>query len=298
MCIRPIHPPCLNLQSRLQIVAPAGPVTPKKVIDSLPFLPFFCTYNSAIWQQEGFFAGSKQSRLTDFQAALDDPQIKAILCARGGFGMTTILDDLCFKRFIQHPKWIVGCSDITALLLHLWDRYRVMTIHGPMAQGFSQLPDNNQNAIVHLLTSSTPSFSIQLSTMTPGFAQGPLIGGNLSIITHMLGTVRSNFAQDAILFLEDVTEAPYRIERNLVQLCRSGILEKIHGIVLGEFTRCHPGKDNITVNQVLQRNLAHLAIPVATHFPAAHGITNIPFIHGQQVQLNATDQQANLSSQT
>ena len=289
-----IYPPLLTLDSQVKVLAPAGPVKKDVLADGLGKLRYPVKVADGVYATDGFWAGSKDHRTSELQQAIDDSTLSAIWCARGGFGVTTILDDLNLEPLATHPRWLIGNSDITALLIHLWALHGLCSIHGPMAMRFASYPDVDVDALHRLLERGCHSEKCRLQSFSSGTANGPLIGGNLTMIAHMMGTLSPAFADDCILFLEDVAEAPYRIERNLVQLRRNGIFKKINGIVLGEFTSCHEGRDGVSVDVVLRRNLLPLQIPIAAGYPAAHGKRNRPFVHGHPVSLDVSDTSATM----
>jgi muramoyltetrapeptide carboxypeptidase len=235
----------------------------------------------------GYLAGTDENRHNAFQAAIDHGEAKAIMAARGGYGTTRILDQLDVSGLVKAPKWIVGSSDLTAVLIKLYSECRLLAIHGPMVFRFASSHRDDLNMLIDLLEGKPWAPPPNLGSLSNGKAEGPLIGGNLTILAHMAGTVPANFADGAILFLEDAGEQPYRLDRCLTQLKRAGMLENLSGIVLGEFTNCVPGPDGVTVEEVMVRNLVPLDIPVATGYPAAHGDRNYPFVHGGQVILDA-----------
>jgi muramoyltetrapeptide carboxypeptidase len=168
----------------------------------------------------------------------------------------------------------------------------MLSIHGPMVFRFATSHEEDLSMLIDLLEGKpwTPPFD--LSALSKGKAQGPLIGGNLTILAHLAGTISPDFTNGAILFLEDVGEQPYRLDRCLTQLKRARMLENISGVILGEFTDCIPGPDGVTVEEAMIRNLGPLNIPVATGYPAAHGGRNYPFVHGGEVILDVGGEKA------
>ncbi|MBN2340331.1 MAG: LD-carboxypeptidase [Deltaproteobacteria bacterium] len=291
-------PQSLSITDLVDVVAPSGPVRRDNVESGVSLLPFPHRFSPHLFDTDGFFAGFKQSRLHDLQTALDQTDTHAILCARGGFGASDLLDSLSFETFCRKPKWLIGSSDITALLVHLWAFHGMCSIHGPMAGTLTKNSVSDVQLLCKLLTCPDHSHQTPLHSIQPGKGNGPLLGGNLTVLAHLIGTFPIDSFSGALLFLEDVTELPYRIERCLVQLRRSGLFDKITGVVLGEFTQCHPGKDNVRVETVLERNLRPIGVPVASMYPAAHGARNRPFVHGYPMTLEVTDTTAVLSSVT
>jgi muramoyltetrapeptide carboxypeptidase len=296
----PIVPLPLERNDRIQVVAPAGPVEKAHLdfgIDKLSqrYTP---EHQSDILDRHGYLAGSDDRRRHELQRALDDRDIKAVIAARGGFGITGILDTLDFSGILESPKWIVGSSDITALLIHLFAAHRYLTIHGPMVAGFHRAHEGDVTALMDLLAGRPWPGSDGLKGLCNGTAKGPLIGGNLTILAHLSGTLSFDFADGAILFLEDVGERPFRLDRCLVQLWRAGMLERVGGVVLGELTACEPGPDGVTAEEAIGSHLSRLRVPVAAGYPAAHGSRNAPFVHGLEVRLEVRGQAASVHAAT
>ncbi len=233
--------------------------------------------------RNGYLAGSDSVRLSGLQEALDHEDTAMVIAARGGYGTTRILDSLDLTGLSARPKWIVGSSDLTALLIRLWTDLGMLSIHGPMVARFTATEDDDIDDLFRLLEGGAWSAPDGLESIFHGAANGPLIGGNLTILAHLCGAVDPGFADGAILFIEDVGEKPYRIDRCMVQLRRSGILPRLAGVLLGEFIDCEPGQDGVTVKDVLKEHLTPLRVPVAGSYPAAHGGRNAPFIHGGTV---------------
>jgi muramoyltetrapeptide carboxypeptidase len=290
----PIVPRALDPGDKVAVVAPAGPVDGRA-------LDLGCTWlrqrhlpvlREDIGARVGYFAGDDHRRLTELQEALDDPSIRGIIAARGGYGVTTLIDRLDFDKCIESPKWIVGSSDLTALLIHLFAAHRYLTLHGPMVEGFHRTEERDVTALGNLLEGQPWIPADPLEGLSSGAVRGPFIGGNLTVLAHLAGTIRPAFADGVILFLEDVGERPYRLDRCMTQLERAGILERVSGIVLGELTACDPGPDGVSARAALERHLAPLKIPVAAGYPAAHGVRNAPFVHGEEMVLEVSGESA------
>ncbi len=294
----PVTPPALvRPNDKVVVVAPAGPAEQAALDLGLAWLAKRYSALSAETglSPDGYLAGTDEQRRQTFQAAIDDRETKAIIAARGGFGTTRILDQLDLAGLAKAPKWIVGSSDLTAVLITLFSTHGIRSIHGPMVFRFGTSHQHDLDALLDILEGKpwTPPF--RLRALKDGVATGPLIGGNLTILAHMAGTISPDFTRGAVLFLEDVGEQPYRLDRCLTQLKRAGMLEGLGGVILGEFAHCTPGSDGVPVEEVMIRNLAPLNIPIATGYPAAHGDRNYPFVHGGTVVLNAVDGKAVLT---
>jgi muramoyltetrapeptide carboxypeptidase len=291
-----VRPPFLNKNDKIKIVAPASPFIRAEFDKGRAVIEKFfnTTFSDSIFLKEGYLAGQDRIRHEDLQNALNSKEIKAIIAARGGFGTTRILDRLDWSAFLKNPKWLAGCSDLTALLATAWARFKIVSIHGPMVAGFTKTYTADVQEIFNLLAGGKWSGENRLKTVKEGCAKGPMIGGNLVMLAHLAGTLPGDFGKGAILFLEDVNEPPYRLDRCLVQLKRTGLLFNAAGIVLGEFEKCGVTSDKYAYNQALLEHLMPLGIPVAKGYPAAHGKRNKPFLYGATVLLKAENKTASL----
>lgn len=285
--------------ARVRVVAPAGPVRDRAGFDAgLALLGqrFQVELDPGVRAAAGYLAGEDARRADELQRALDDAEARVVIAARGGFGTTRILDRLTYDGFAASPKWIVGSSDVTALLVDLWARLRVTTIHGPMVERLARAPGTDAEELLALVEGRGWTAPAGLRSVRDGAATGPLIGGNLTILAHLVGTIEASVTDGAILFLEEVGEQTYRVDRALVQLARAGWLDGVRGIVLGEFTDCGAGADGGSVDDLLAERLGALPVPVARSYPAAHGTRNHPFVHGGRVELRCADGGATLRS--
>lgn len=190
---------------------------------------------------DGYFSGTDEERAADLQRMLDDDQVDAILCARGGYGVGRIIDRLDFSNFRKHPKWLIGFSDITVLHAHILSRCGVATIHGPMAGafaggGWSKPSVQSLHRALRGLKSDHACEPHPLNRL--GTASGVLFGGNLSLLAHLVGTPSEVDLRGKILFIEDVGELLYNIDRMMHQLHRSGRLSGLAGMIVGGFTEC------------------------------------------------------------
>ncbi len=294
-----ISPQLLKNKDKALIVAPAG-VLPTKGIDvaikRLQQWGLEVALADNVYSTDGVFAGSDIDRLSGFQKALDDPSIKLILCARGGYGFSRFLDKLSYFEFNNHPKWVVGFSDITAF--HL-DAYRkgVLTIHGPMATSFDR--NGGENSIIalqKLLFKGESIIEVEAKQLSLGNAEGQLVGGNLALICDSLGTQSEINTDGKILVLEDVGEYYYRIDRLLNQLARAGKLSKLKGLVLGSFSDMINGEVAFTetVEDMIGRLTENLTVPIAVSMPIGHEPENFPFVHGAQYSLIVKENSARL----
>jgi len=283
---------------RIAVVAPAGPCDPTALEAGVSWLArrFDPVISPECYARDGFLAGEDSLRLSGLQRALADPEVKAVIAARGGYGTTRILADLDLDGFARAPKWVVGSSDLTALLVQLHAGPKIPSIHGPMAARFGDADEGDLTLTAALLEGAQWRAPENLEPLFVGQGRGPLVGGILTVLSHLVGTISVAFAEGAILFLEDVGERPYRLDRCLIQLARAGIFDRVAGILLGDFTDCDPGPDGTSANDVLRRSLGGLGVPVAAGYPAAHGGRNHPFVHGAEVSLAVSGSSVTLSA--
>lgn len=234
------------------------------------------------------FGGSDEERLSDFQLALDDPNIKAIFPIRGGYGSSRILDRLNFNTFVHHPKWIIGFSDITAILNHV-ARLDIASIHGPMPHNFCQVGgDEALESLRSLLFEGKIQIEIPSEPENKlGQAEAGIVGGNLSLIVHLIGSKSLPDFAGNILLLEDVGENLYHIDRMVLQLKRAGLLDHLAGLIVGGFSDCKEAGLSVgkTVNQIILEHTAGSQYPIAFEFPSGHIAQNFPLVFGKKIKL-------------
>ena len=210
---------------------------------------------------------------------LDDDNVKAILCARGGYGLSRIIDRIDFSKFKKSPKWIIGFSDVTVLHSHIYRNYNVATLHAPMANAFND--DGYKNEFVESLRHALEGKKIKYQVVPHEFNRkgegiGELVGGNLALLSHLVGTESDIKTKGRILFIEDVGEYLYNIDRMLYQLKRSGKLDKLAGLVVGGFTDMKDTETPFgqTVHEIIRDAVAEYDYPVCFDFPVSHGKEN------------------------
>ncbi|MDF5689580.1 S66 peptidase family protein [Aquirufa aurantiipilula] len=234
------------------------------------------------------FGGSDEERLSDFQLALDDPNIKAIFPIRGGYGSSRILDRLNFNTFVHHPKWIIGFSDITAILNHV-AQLDIASIHGPMPHNFCQVGgDEALESLRSLLFEGKIQIEIPSEPENKlGQAEAGIVGGNLSLIVHLIGSKSLPDFAGNILLLEDVGENLYHIDRMVLQLKRAGLLDHLAGLIVGGFSDCKEAGLSVgkTVNQIILEHTAGSQYPIAFEFPSGHIAQNFPLVFGKKIKL-------------
>lgn len=251
--------------------------------------------------REGYLAGPDRERAASVNAMYVDPEVRALWAVAGGWGCQRILPYLDFAAIDAHPKLLIGSSDITALHLALAARTHCPTIHGPnAAHSWGEGPRASFRALVFeagtptALNPPNPDPLIPdpwpIRTLYPGKARGRLLGGNLSVLTALVGTPWLPSFAGAILFLEDTNEAEYRIDRMLVQLAQAGILKRVAGVIFGQCTNCRnpvPGYTGFTVDQVIEQHLAPLGVPVFQGAQIGHIAAQISLPVGAQVEIDA-----------
>ncbi len=233
----------------------------------------------------GYLAGKDEKRRQDLAAAWEDSQCRGILCARGGFGSTRILENWDWKT--TNPKWLIGFSDITALL---WSLYKVgiCGVHAPLLTTIANEPHWSRERLFDCVEGRSLPV-LKGSGWGGGVAKGLLLPANLTVATHLLGTKCLPHLDGVILAFEDVTEAPYRIDRMLTQWRMSGAFDNIAGIALGSFSQCEPPENvpSFTVEEVLRDRLGDLGIPVVSNLPFGHEAPNAALPVGMEVTLDA-----------
>jgi muramoyltetrapeptide carboxypeptidase len=229
---------------------------------------------------ENYFSGTDEERADELQAMMDDPSINAILFGRGGYGMGRIIDQLNFKKFKKHPKWLIGFSDITVMHTHLFSRYKIASLHAPMAAAFNDGGSENEfvQSLRKALKGNKGNYSCSPHVNNKqGSATGKIIGGNLALLANVIGTPSDFSTKNNILFIEDIGEYLYSVDRMLHQLKRSGKLDDISGLILGGFTEMKDTERPFgkTIDEILQEISADLDIPVCFNFPVSHDTENV-----------------------
>jgi muramoyltetrapeptide carboxypeptidase len=280
--------PALSPGTRVAVVAPASAFDRDSFEAGLALLAarYDVRQEQGLFARHRYLAGSDERRLQELTAALLDPAIKAVFCARGGYGATRLLQYLGSAR-LGPPKPVVGFSDITAL--HLWlQSLGLMSIHGPVLTQLAQLSAATSERLFALLESPSPAASLGATdTFVSGVAEGPLLGGNFSVVTRLLGTPYLAPLDGAILLLEDVGERPYRLDRMWTHLALAGVFARVRGIALGEFKHCEEQDADYRAADVLRELAAATGLPCAAGFPIGHGEHNDPVPLGARVRLDA-----------
>jgi muramoyltetrapeptide carboxypeptidase len=233
-----------------------------------------------VGKEHGYFAGSDTERLADIHQMYEDPEVDMILCARGGWGGLRLLNKLNYTLIRQNPKLLVGYSDITTLQLAIWKKTRIPSLSGPMVaveMGKGILPFTEKHFWDQIYNRDDDYLfdfnNTHTTVLKSGLAEGMLLGGCLSLISHLLGTQYSPDYQGAILFLEDVGEKPYKIDRYFAHLKQTGVFDQINGLILGDFIDCEAEEDEVSfkVDEILNDYFSEATYPVIKNFPYGHG---------------------------
>jgi len=284
-----ILPEPLKRGDLLRVIAPSGALREfaalQQSVEIWRSRGYLVEISHDIDQRWGYLANKDEIRRHQLASAWQDPECRGILCLRGGFGSTRILEDWQWQN--TTPKWLIGFSDITALL---WSLYKVgiSGVHGPVLTTLANEPEWSITRLFDLMEGK-PLAPLKGCGWGGGVATGILLPGNLTVATHLLSTPILPNLDGIILALEDVTEAPYRIDRMLTQWRMSGLLTKVKGIALGGFTKCEAPANipSFTVEEVLRDRLADLDIPIVSDLPFGHDHPNAALPVGLVVTLDA-----------
>jgi muramoyltetrapeptide carboxypeptidase len=300
-----LKPPALKPGDTIALVAPAGPVELaqlKEYAQGLESAGYHVSIAQGIDRKSGYLAGSDQARADELNAAIHDPKVRAIFPCTGGYGLTRILDQIDYAALRRDPKIIIGFSDLTALHLAIGREARLITFHSPMPNASLRKKDKEHafangsferalfadryepGAVGY--TIALPAGQPRPTTLVGGKARGRLTGGNLTLISSTLGTPYAIEPQGKILMIEDVHEAPYRIDRYLSQLRLAGALDSIAGVVAGGFTSDDPKHAN-EFDRILGEYFVPLKKPAVTHFPVGHITNNATLPMGAMIELDA-----------
>lgn len=295
-------PPYLQAGDTIAITCPAGYLDFEKTIvakQTLESWGFHVILGDTVGTEHFYFSGTDEARLKDLQQFLDDDNIKAILMGRGGYGLSRIIDRINFSKFVQHPKWVCGFSDITILHSHIHARFGIATLHSPMCGAFR--PDTAESEYIlslHSALSAQPVHypEIRCNHNRNGEAAGILIGGNLAILAHLSGSVSQMDTNGKILFIEDIGEYLYNADRMLINLQRAGMLDGLAGLICGGFTDMQDttrpfGQD---IYQVILDKVSSYKYPVAFDFPTGHGDVNYTLALGLPHKLAVHEHICNL----
>jgi len=290
-------PPFLEPGDTIGLVCPAGFMPVEKVSECIRVLNsewgFTTKVGNTVGKQFNYFSGTDEERLADFQSMLDDDAVRAILCARGGYGVGRIIDRIDFRKFRKKPKWIIGFSDITVLHAHIYSNYYISTLHAPMAGAFNS--GDNVNEYVLSLKYALAGKKLKYKCDPHEFNRkgegiGELVGGNLALLAHLVGTESDIKTKGRILFIEDVGEYIYNIDRMMHQLKRSGKLSRLAGLIIGGFTETKDTERPFgqTVYECIRELVKEYDYPVCYGFPVSHTDENYALKIGVGYKLKVT----------
>lgn len=287
-----IYPPKLKEGDAVGITATARKITPAQLEQALKVLKSWglktVLAKNIFSSQHSYLAGTDAERREDFQSLINDSEIKAIFCARGGYGSTRIVEDIDFSSLRKSPKWIIGFSDVTAIHLRL-AAMKVASIHGTMPIFFSQ-PEalGSVESIQKILFSGVCNIVIAPESFNrPGTGTGDVVGGNLSLVVDALNTPSEPDTTGKILFVEEVDEYFYKLDRMFTQLRRSGKLKELSGLIIGHMTDMKNSELEFgeSVSQIVLHAVRDYQFPVAFSFPSGHQNPNLAWIHGGTASL-------------
>ncbi|MFY8090144.1 MAG: S66 peptidase family protein [Chitinophagaceae bacterium] len=291
-----IIPPYLKKGNTIGIVCTSGYMpleNTKTCVSVLKKAGYNVVLGKTVGNQNNYFSGTDEERLNDLQTMLDDDSIFAILCGRGGYGLSRIFKKINFKKFIKSPKWIIGFSDITVLHSYINAQIKIATLHAPMVNAFNN--DGYKNKYVQSLLNaikgpSSPYYCLPHVFNKVGDITAELVGGNLCILAHLQGTTAAAKTKGKILFLEDVGEYLYNIDRMFLQLKHGGVFKDLAGLIIGGFTEL---KDTTipfgqTVYEIIHSHISEYNFPVCFNFPVSHDVENVALKIGVTYQLKIT----------
>ncbi len=275
-----VRPPALREGDTVMLVSPSGPTRPERVARGIELLTGWGlrpVLARNVYARQGYLAGVDALRAADLNAAFADPQVRGVICTRGGYGAQRVVDAIDMAAVRRDPKVVAGFSDITALQLALWRGARLAGVHGPGAAWRDERTPLASAESLHAALTRTEPVTVRaveaeetFAVRVPGRAMGRLLGGNLCLIVASLGTPDMPDLTGAVLLLEDVQEPPYKVDRMLTQLRRAGALAGLAGVAVGQFTDCADGWE-VSVADVLTERLGDLGVPVLGGLPIGHG---------------------------
>lgn len=292
-----MQPRFLQHGDKIAIISPSSPINPLLIDHTISILQEWglepIVGENAL-NVYGRFAGTKDERISDLQWALNSKDIKAILCSRGGYGLIQIIDDVDFSHFELYPKWMIGFSDIT-ILHSAVAAYDIASIHGSMSK---YLCENSESAVLlrRFLFGEIPDYTIPSNALNRnGMATGNIIGGNLSVLSGLRGTHFEPDFAGKILFIEDIGEEPYNIDRMLHNLKLGGIFEEISGLIVGYFTEYEEDPQMMaTLFELIYSIVSEYNFPVCFNFPAGHNPLHYPLFFGVPAILHVKNEEVTL----
>lgn len=285
---------------RIAIVSPAGIIRPQLVYEAAHVFSdrrLQVVVGPHAFDRYGTFAGTDRDRLEDLEQALTDPSIRAIVCSRGGYGSVRLIERLDRLPLRDDPKWVVGYSDVSALHA-LMSRHAIKSLHAPMCRHLAETHgrDLHSQRLFDLLGGKDREVTFDASPLNRhGSATGRLAGGNLAVISALVATPYDVIRPGTILFIEDIAEPIYKVERILYALRLSGVLGRLGALIVGQFTRYEPSRDYARMETMISAMVEPYAYPVVYNAPIGHVSDNIPMVCGDYVRLTVDTGGATLS---
>ena len=290
-----IVPPALQKGDLVAIVTPAGEAHGydfnriARVIEAQGFRTMIAPHAAA---RNGYYGGTADQRGSDLEAALLNPEVKAIICSRGGYGAVHLLDRLDRLPLRDNAKWLVGFSDISALHA-LMNRHGIASIHGPMGVNMKSEsnPTPSVQTLFDILKGQHPTYTIDAHRLNrEGYTIGTLVGGNLAVTDGLVGTPYNVIRPGTVLFIEDVAEPVYKVERMLYRLKLNGVLGQLAGLIVGDFTEAGPDDNYRSMEAMIREMVKDYDYPVAFGVPAGHARVNVPLMFGCPVLLDVSEE--------
>lgn len=288
-----IIPPALRDGDKVAILSPSGATNHENVYKAARVLEehgLRVEIMPHALGRHGTYAGSYSERMSDLQDALADPEVKAILCSRGGYGAVHLLETLDELPLRENAKWIVGFSDISCLHA-LMTRHGIASIHAPMTKHIASTggEDEDTRALLGMLRGEKQQYHFAAHRYNrAGTVSGTLVGGNMAVLSGLTGTPFDIYRHGDVLFIEDVSEPVYKVERMMYQLELAGVLRRIRGLIVGRFTNYSAEADSETMEEMIQRIVAPYEFPVAFEAPVGHVDHNVPLMESGNVTLEVT----------
>ncbi len=294
-----ITPPCLQPGDTVALIATARKVSKQEMQPAIKILKSWglnVVEGKNLYQSSFQFAGNNEQRKSDLQTALNNKNVKAILFARGGYGTMRIVDEINFNDFKKNPKWLIGFSDITTLHI-VAHNLGIETLHAPMSINFLKTPASTLQRLKNILFGKSDKIECKASPLNrKGKTKGKLVGGNLSLLYAHLSQLQPSFFDNTILFIEDLDEYLYHIDRMMTSIAYNNNLKSLKGIIVGgmndmrDNTKKFGFKTNNpfgkTAEEIILEHVAKYKYPVCFNFPAGHILNNTPLILGREVELN------------
>jgi muramoyltetrapeptide carboxypeptidase len=279
--------PCgLKKGDKIGIIAPARKISAEDVYPATEIIKqhgFDPVYGTNLFAQYNQFAGNDKIRVSDFQEMLDNPEIKAVVSVRGGYGTVRVIDNLNFNNFVKNPKWLAGYSDFTVVLNHVFENYNIQTLHATMPINFTQNTQESLNKFFDILNGKKTNYEWKQHPLNKrGKVSGVLVGGNLSVLYSLIGSKSFPDTTGKILFIEDLDEYLYHIDRMMTALKRAGKLKNLKALLIGSMTDMND--NNIafgkTAEEIIFDTVKDYNYPVAMGFQAGHINNNLPLVIG------------------